>query len=111
MNQPPEVICAHPGPFGAQADVSRIEDVGAFAVTLKIWCGSCGEPFQFLGMEMGLSSAGPMMSVSGLEANLPIQPASAKLPPSVNFGYRIHGTPAVEPAPSIVSARRGVRSS
>jgi hypothetical protein len=85
--------------FSAEVEVNRIEDVGAFIADLRIRCAVCGERFAFIGLPAGISSSGPRVGVSLLEAHLPIRPSSAKLGSGARFGFDVtvvEGTPAPE---------------
>ena len=67
--------------FKADVSVARIEDVGRFIAEVRIHCTECNTPFQFLGMPPGFNYLGPTVSIAGLDANLPIYPQGAELPP------------------------------
>ncbi|GLQ09272.1 hypothetical protein GCM10007913_12040 [Devosia yakushimensis] len=72
--------CPHMN-FEASVTVARLEDSGRFMAEVKIKCAECGEPFQFLGLDMGLNLRGATVSADGLEANLAISPNSQTLSP------------------------------
>lgn len=71
--------CAHPG-FAAAVDVTA---------DVRIRCEACDEPFTFIGVEAGLSSDGPRVSVQGTELHLPIAPESARMGPLHRWGFTI----------------------
>jgi len=80
--------CAHPD-FAAEVDVIRLEDIGAFSADVRIHCTGCGENFTFVGVEPGLSSEGPRVSISGLEVHLPIRPESDHDTPLGHYGFSV----------------------
>ena len=84
--------CAHLT-FHAEVAVNRLEDIGAFSADVQIACLDCGEHFAFIGMEPGLSGDGPRVSISQLEAHLPIRPESARLPPARRYGFSVTEVP------------------
>jgi hypothetical protein len=51
--------------------------VTSFTAQVRIWCADCDEPFQWVGMPIGLSPLIPMVSVDGRELRAPLRPASA----------------------------------
>ena len=65
--------CAHEN-FSASVAVSRLVDTGRFIADVTIKCDQCGQPFQFIGLNPGVSTRDPMVSPDGLEARLPICP-------------------------------------
>lgn len=74
----PTTECQHLN-FDAQVNVIRLEDSGRFMAEVKVECRDCHTPFQFLGMEMGLSFTKPMVEVMSAEARLPIKPMDKDL--------------------------------
>lgn len=82
------VSCNHPE-FAAEVDVVRLEDIGAFSADVRIRCIGCDEPFAFIGIEPGLSGDGPRVSISQLEAHLPIRPSTAGLGSGARYGFRV----------------------
>lgn len=88
--------CAHTR-FHAHVAVNRIEDRGAFAADVRVWCANCGLPFQFLGLEPGLDMQGARVSVDGTEARLAICPQGQVPSPldnialKIGFGSKHHG--------------------
>jgi hypothetical protein len=66
--------CKHNQTNVVTAAVIYLEDKGRYSLDIGVQCSDCGTRFKFLGMEMGLDPAKPMMSVGGLEAHLPIEP-------------------------------------
>jgi hypothetical protein len=44
---------------------------------VRVQCADCGEPFRFHGLPLGSSYVNASMSVDGLEARLPVTPASS----------------------------------
>lgn len=64
--------------FDSFVGVHRITNeagvVIAYAADIRITCTKCGQPFRFLGLDIGLSSIEPMCSFDGTEARMPISP-------------------------------------
>lgn len=73
--------CKHMA-FDATVSVARLEDTGRFMAEIRIKCLDCGEPFQFLGLPMGLNMAGATVDPDGLEARIAILPDSQTLSPA-----------------------------
>lgn len=46
-----------------------------FNAELAVRCGECGEVFEFLGMQTGISQTNPTTGINGTTARLPIAPA------------------------------------
>ena len=72
------MTCDH-ARFNASVSVTRLtsEEGGpviGFTADLTIQCALCEKPFQFEGMERGVSRAGPRCSFDGTEARLPLTP-------------------------------------
>lgn len=67
--------CKHMN-FNAGVKVIRLEDSGRFSVEMLVNCKDCGEPFQFIGLPVGLNLNGATVSFSGLQARLAIAPSS-----------------------------------
>ena len=65
--------CEHTSFFG-EFKVARFEDTGGFSAAITIKCTQCGELFRFLGLPSGFSFERPMVSIDGLELNVPIEP-------------------------------------
>lgn len=84
--------CEHRN-LSASVDVNRIEDIGAFHADIRIACADCGEPFQFVGVPIGLSYDRPTVEFGGRELRAPIRPASegvlGAIPTGVPRGYRV----------------------
>jgi len=78
--------------FRAHVAVNRIEDKGAFAADVRVWCTECGIPFQFLGLEAGLDMQGARVSVDGLEARMAICPQGQAPSPLDNIILKIGGS-------------------
>lgn len=67
--------------FAAEVDAVRLtagEHVGApvtgYTADVRIRCAACGTRFQFVGPDVGLSGARPMVSLDGCEVHLPMRP-------------------------------------
>jgi hypothetical protein len=76
--------CKHQA-FGVHADVHFMEDTGRFTADIRIECTQCEEPFRFLGLDPGWSPFEPMVSVTGLEMHVPIEPQGT---PQIASGAR-----------------------
>lgn len=71
-------MCEHKS-FSAIVDVGRViyDDCRvSFVADVKIKCDGCNIPFEFIGLEKGVSFLEPKMSFDNKEARLPIQPSS-----------------------------------
>ena len=72
--------CAHPD-FEAFVAVTRITEdnppyiVTGFCADIRIRCCECEVPFEFIGIECGMSNEHPMKSADGSELRAPIKPA------------------------------------
>lgn len=66
--------CPHPD-FEANVTVNRLEDSGRFMADIKIKCCFCGQPFQFLGLPMGVNMNGAAVDVDWTELRVAIRPA------------------------------------
>jgi len=77
-------MCEH-NQFRASVNVSRLEDneasgvITGYTADVKISCLECGQPFEFVGLEAGLSPFGPMVNVDSTELRAPIKPATGQL--------------------------------
>jgi hypothetical protein len=76
------INCVHLD-FAVHADVNRIEDKGAFMVDIRVECLTCGLPFEFVGVDAGLSFAQPMASVDGQILRAPLRPKGCILLPAI----------------------------
>lgn len=70
--------CQHPS-FNVKAEVYRLTDVDdgpptGFSAEIKANCMECNMPFQWLGLQRGLSTLEPMVSPDGLQLRAPITP-------------------------------------
>jgi hypothetical protein len=78
MSKDPSKRCDHPK-FNAKVEVYRLTDtdngpVTGFAAETKINCADCDMPFEWLGVDRGLSVKAPMKSADGLTLRAPIIP-------------------------------------
>lgn len=80
--------------FCAEVDVFPLSDgpivhekaPDRYSAELTITCAKCGEPFQFLGPDVGLSMERPAVSVDATKLYLPIAPGRrTSLPSRVSF--------------------------
>lgn len=67
--------CKHEA-FSTSARVMRMEDTGGFMLELEVKCDQCQSSFRFIGVERGLSFAGPMGSVDLTELRIPVTPGA-----------------------------------
>lgn len=70
------MACQH-HEFAANVTVNRLEDSGGFHAELRIECAQCHQPFEFIGLPVGLAigpNGKPTASFDGLEARMPIRP-------------------------------------
>lgn len=79
--------------FAAEVAVYRItkgEDgpVKAYEAEIRIRCAACGLPFQFVGVEPGLSGNKPMASVDFQELRAPLVPNGEHVE-GLGMGFRI----------------------
>lgn len=70
----PREKCRHNKRHRATVSVNFLEDSGRFSTDIRLECGDCGRPFQFLGLPLGLDLGGAAMSVDGQEAHLAVAP-------------------------------------
>jgi hypothetical protein len=89
MSEATQAACTHRASHKVEARIACLEDSGGFMAELKIFCGDCGRPFQFLGLEPGMDTQGARVSVDGLEANIAISPEGVKPNPLQRMSYGI----------------------
>jgi hypothetical protein len=83
--------CQHNKNHNVEAKIACFENrPNGFMAELRITCGDCGKPFQFLGLEPGLDTQGARVSIDGLEANIAICPEGAKPSPLQRLSYNIN---------------------
>ena len=89
-------MCVHEN-FQAVANITRCtrseEDstVVAYYCELTVKCTVCDKPFEFVGLQMGMSPGEPRCSVNGQEARMPIKPVGEDMPLNVmGFGVQFH---------------------
>ena len=87
MSAAAKLCCKHEN-FRVDANVARIEDVGAFSVDLRIRCTDCDEPFEWVGLPNGYSPYSPTVSIDSQEMRAPIVPQGSK-PPEGLAGFRV----------------------
>ena len=81
--------------FSANVGVARLEDSGRFNAEIRIRCAHCNTDFRFLGLKVGLDTAGAMMSPDGLEARIAIVPVGEEQKPwdgPTGFKITMNGT-------------------
>lgn len=91
--------CEHQN-FHALVRVGRIsKDEGgpitAYMADITVKCAECQQPFEFVGVPMGLSYDGPMCSPNMQELRIPLTPAGEVMvqeQPMAGFRIRAHGT-------------------
>lgn len=68
------MTCQHNKNHRVEAKIACFKDrPNGFMAELRIFCGDCGKPFQFLGLEPGLDTQGARVSIDGLEASMLIR--------------------------------------
>lgn len=81
--------------FAANVAVARLEDSGRFNAEIQVRCKDCNTPFRFLGLKVGLDTAGAMMSPDGTEARIAIVPVGEEQKPwggPTGFSIKMTGT-------------------
>jgi hypothetical protein len=66
--------CEHPD-FEANVTVNRLEDSHGFMADITIKCAFCEQPFQFMGVPMGLNMGGVSTDPLKTELRAAIKPA------------------------------------
>lgn len=66
----------------AHVEINRLTDgdggpVTGYTSTIRVACADCDEPYEWIGLPVGLSPRGPTVSVDGLELRAPLRPASS----------------------------------
>lgn len=85
------MTCQHNKNHRVDAKIACFENSeNGFMAELRIVCGDCGKPFQFLGLEPGLDTQGARVSIDGLEANIAICPEGSKPSPLQRMSYGIN---------------------
>src|SRR5262249_44477805 len=73
----------------AQVDIQRLTDNDGrgrhFVAEATVRCSDCGEPFHFLGCDVGLSFARPMVNVGATTLHAPIAPGEGPFPDRVRY--------------------------
>lgn len=77
-NKAERTRCQHMN-FGVVGEVYRLTDtddgpVTSFSIEVKVKCAMCDMPFEWLGVDRGLSVKKPMKSADGLTLRAPIIP-------------------------------------
>ena len=88
------IVCKHET-FSANVAVNRLEDSGRFLAEITVSCSQCEMPFRFLGLTIGLDTAGARISPSGTEARIAIAPLGEEQPDYsgvTGFEMKITGT-------------------
>jgi hypothetical protein len=84
------MTCKHEN-FRAEVDVNRLLDSGSFMADVRIRCTECDLPFEFVGVDAGLSFSKPMASVTAQELHIPIRPKGCRLMPAIpGFEVRVN---------------------
>ena len=79
--------------FEAKIDVHRLaednhpENILDYTADLSIHCAQCGQPFEFIGFDAGVSFSYPCVSVDATEARLPIRPSKLPIKKDPNKVY------------------------
>lgn len=84
------MTCQHNKNHRVEAKIACFKDrPNGFMAELRIFCGDCGKPFQFLGLEPGLDTQGARVSIDGLEASIAISPEGALPSPMQRMSYNM----------------------
>ena len=69
--------------FFVQANVIRLtadnivpEKIVGYCADIKIYCSECHQPFEFIGVPVGISNSRPMVSFDGTEIRMPLKPST-----------------------------------
>lgn len=64
------------------ARLRTVEDgpVTHYGADIKIECGQCGQPFQFVGVPLGVNCYRPTTDIEGTTLSAPIVPAGESVP-------------------------------
>lgn len=82
--------CKHNKSHKVDAKIACFENAeNGFMAEIRIVCGECGKPFQFLGLEPGCDLQGARVSIDGLEANIAIVPEGARPNPLQRMVYDV----------------------
>ena len=85
------MTCQHNKNHRVEAKIACFKDrPNGFMAELRIFCGDCGKPFQFLGLEPGFDTQGARVSIDGLEASIAISPEGALPSPLQRMSYNIN---------------------
>lgn len=76
-------MCTHEN-FVANVKVNRLTEedevtIKGFSADIVIQCHECGQAFEFVGVEPGLSPFGPRCSIDSTQLRAPIKPATGQL--------------------------------
>jgi hypothetical protein len=69
------MTCKHEG-FDITTNINFLADRGKWMAEVTIKCNQCGEPFQWLGPDVGIHLNGAALSPDGLELRIAIAPNS-----------------------------------
>ena len=77
-------MCDHKN-FESTVIITRLKEkesdtvISGYSADLTIKCRDCNMPFEFIGLEAGLSPFHPMVNVDSTEMRIPIKPATGQL--------------------------------
>lgn len=84
------MTCKHNKNHRVEAKIACFENVeNGFMAEIRIFCGDCGHPFQFQGLEPGIDTHGARVSIDGLEANIAIFPDGARPSPLRRMAFNV----------------------
>lgn len=79
--------------FAAEVDVHRLlnrdDTVTGYMADVRIKCGQCGLPFEFLGLTPGVDTQGAKVSIDGLEARIALSPKGAQPNPLQRMAFNV----------------------
>jgi hypothetical protein len=70
-------------------EICYLADIRRYATTVRVVCETCGQPFRFLGLPLGLNLNGAAMSFDGYEARLTMLPADQTPNPLEGAGHGV----------------------
>lgn len=76
------MICAHEN-FRCDVVVNRVLDVKRFTADVRVRCADGDLPFEFIGLECGLSYEHPTCDPSAQELRCPIKPKGLEILPGI----------------------------
>jgi len=85
-NPPKPPACFH-GRTETSCLITYLEDSGQFMADFGVTCVECGEPFEFIGLPMGLNLFGATTDLTRTELRVAIVPTSKSKNPIKSLGF------------------------